>query len=60
MGDKKRALKSKTVLTGAALPLLTLIPGVRDVVASHPQEASAAVGLLMIGLRALTGDGIKF
>lgn len=58
MHERKKPWKSKTNAAAVALPLLTLIPGVRDVVSSHPQESMGVVSLLMIGLRALTGKSI--
>lgn len=60
MGEKKRVLKSKTSIAAAAIPLATaLIPGLDGVVSAHPQEASVVVGAIMLGLRALTGGGLK-
>lgn len=58
MGEKKSVLKSKTIGAAAVLPLLTLIPGVKDVVASHPQESVGIISLIFALLRKFTKIGI--
>jgi hypothetical protein len=56
--ERKSALKSKTLGAAAVIPLLTLIPGARDVVASHPQESVAGISLVFALLRKFTKLGI--
>lgn len=58
MTDRKSALRSKTIGAAAVIPLLTLIPGVKDVVASHPQESVGIISLIFALLRKFTKIGI--
>lgn len=58
MGEKKPVWKSKTLGASAILPLLSLIPGVRDLISSHPQESIGVVSAIFAVLRALTGKSI--
>lgn len=60
MNDQsKNLLQSKTLIASAALPLLTLVPGVKDVVAQNPQETMAAIGGIFAILRMVTGKAIQ-
>lgn len=58
MGEKKPVWKSKTLGASALLPLLSLIPGVKDLVSAHPQESIGVISALFAVLRALTGKSI--
>jgi len=52
--NTKSALQSKTILTAAAISGLTMIPGVKDIVSSHPQESMSVLAGLFAGLRLIT------
>lgn len=50
----KGARKSKTLGVAAALPLLTLVPGVKDVVVQYPQESVGILSAIFAVLRIVT------
>ena len=61
MEEKKKPWESKTVVASAVLGVAGLVPGVSEVVASHPEESMGILGLIFLVLRFLTGAkiGIK-
>ncbi len=55
---RKKVTQSKTLGAAVALPLLSLIPGVKDVVAAHPSESVTALSLGFAALRFATSGKI--
>ncbi len=57
--SRKKPTRSKTLGAAVLLPALSLIPGVKDVVAAHPTESVTALSLLFGALRLATSGKIS-
>ncbi len=58
--DPKKPWQSKTVLVNALVGIAPFIPGATEWIMDNPTAFGAIVGLLNIGLRSVTGEGVSW